>query len=301
MERRERVAFLGLGIMGWPMAANLARAGFELGVWTRTEEKARRFAAEHGAMMAATPAEAAAGAGAVISMVVDAPEVEAVLLGERGAAETLAAGALCIDMSTIAPTAARAIAERLARPGIDFLDAPVTGSRPRAEDGTLTIMVGGQRAAFERALPLLEVMGKLIVHVGPLGHGAMAKVIANTLTAINAAALGEALAMVRRAGLDPNGFLEVASAGSSGSTVLELKAKPMLNGDFEPLFKLEHMLKDVRHCLAEARALGIELRLAQVAERLYASAAAHGHAEHDFAAVATAAGTGQVAPPRNSA
>jgi 3-hydroxyisobutyrate dehydrogenase-like beta-hydroxyacid dehydrogenase len=291
MENHERVAFLGLGIMGWPMAANLARAGVDPVVWTRTAEKARRFAAEHDVTAATTPAEAAAGASAAITMVVDAPEVEAVLFGEGGAAETLEAGALTIDMSTIGPTAARAIAARLRESGIDFLDAPVTGSRPRAEDGTLTIMVGAQRAAFERALPLLESMGKLIVHVGPAGHGAMVKVIANTLTAINAAALGEGLAMVRRAGLDADRFLEVARAGSSGSTVLELKAEPMLKGDFEPLFKLEHMLKDVRHCLAEARALGIELRLAEVVERLYARAAADGHAEDDFAAVATAAGT----------
>jgi 3-hydroxyisobutyrate dehydrogenase-like beta-hydroxyacid dehydrogenase len=301
MESRERVAFLGLGIMGWPMAANLARAGFDLGVWTRTAEKASRFAAEHAATAASTPAEAAAGAAVAITMVVDAPEVEEVLLGEGGAAETLEAGTLSIDMSTIAPTAARTIAGGLRQRGIDFLDAPVTGSRPRAEDGTLTIMVGGERTAFERALPLLEAMGRLIVRIGPTGHGAMAKVIANTLTAINAAALGEALVMVRRAGLDPDRFLEVARAGSSGSTVLELKAEPMLRGDFEPLFKLEHMLKDLRHCLAEARALGIDLRLAEVAERLYAAAAADGHAEHDFAAVVTAAGPDKCRPSRNRA
>jgi 3-hydroxyisobutyrate dehydrogenase len=291
MESRERVAFLGLGIMGWPMAANLAHAGYELRVWTRTTEKSRRFAAEYGVTAAGTPAEAAAGAGAAITMVVDAPEVEAVLFGHDGAADALEAGALCVDMSTIAPTAARAIGDRLRQRRIEFLDAPVTGSRPRAEDGTLTIMVGGEPTGFERARPLLEAMGKLIVRVGPSGHGAMAKVIANTLTAINAAALAEGLAVVRRAGLDPERFLEVARAGSSGSTALELKAEPMLKGDFEPLFKLEHMLKDVRHCLGEARALGVELRLAEVAERLYAAAAADGHEEHDFAAVVTVAGT----------
>ncbi len=135
----------------------------------------------------------------------------------------------------------------------------MTGSRPRAEDGTLTIMAGGTEADFERARPLFEAMGKLVVHVGPSGHGAMTKVIANTVTAINAAALAEALTMVRAAGVDPDRFLQVARAGSSGSTMMELKAQPMLDHDFEPLFKLEHMLKDVRHCLAEARALGIDL------------------------------------------
>ncbi|HEU0024365.1 MAG TPA: NAD(P)-dependent oxidoreductase [Thermoleophilaceae bacterium] len=285
-----RVAFLGLGIMGWPMAANLARAGFELSVWTRDGEKAERFAAEHGAGAAASPAEAATGAEAAISMVVDSPEVEQVLLGAGGATETLAGGALCIDMSTIAPSAAVAIGERLRERGLALVDAPVTGSRPKAEEGTLTIMVGAEEEDFARARPLLEAMGGLVVHVGPPGHGAMTKVIANTVTAINAAAVAEALAVVDRAGLDARAFLRVAGAGSSASTMLELKAGPMLEGDFEPLFKLEHMLKDVRHCLAEARALGVELRLAEVAEGLYAKAAAEGRGGLDFAAVATVAG-----------
>jgi 3-hydroxyisobutyrate dehydrogenase-like beta-hydroxyacid dehydrogenase len=285
-----RVAFLGLGIMGWPMAANLAGAGYELAVWTRTVEKAERFAAEHGAVAASSPAEAAGGADATISMVVDAPEVQGVLLGPEGAAQTLSTGAICIDMSTIAPSAVLRIRDDLLGRELHFLDAPVTGSRPRAEAGTLTIMVGAEAEDFARARPLLGAMGELIVHVGPPGHGAMTKVIANTVTAINAAALAEALAMVGSAGLDVEAFLRVAGAGSSASTMLELKATPMVEGDFEPLFKLEHMLKDVRHCLAEARELGVDLRLAEVAEALYAKAAAEGRGELDFAAVATVAG-----------
>src|SRR5215210_7634052 len=151
-----RVAFCGLGIMGGPMAANLVRAGFDLAVYTRTREKAERFAAEHGASAAATPREVAEGASAVITMVPDAPEVEEVLLGEQGAVHGLGDGALAIDMSTIAPTAARAIGERLSDDGVAFLEAPVSGSRPKAEDGTLTIMVGGQRSDFERARPLFD-------------------------------------------------------------------------------------------------------------------------------------------------
>ncbi len=288
MESRERVAFLGLGIMGWPMAANLARAGFELSVWTRDSAKRQRFAAQYGATAAATPAEAASGAGTAISMVPDSPEVEAVLLGPGGAAAGMEQGDLCIDMSTIAPTATRAIAERLAERGIALLDAPVTGSRPKAEDGTLTIMVGGEGNAFERARPLFEAMGELVVHVGPQGHGEMAKLVNNMLAAVNAAALGEGLTLARAAGVDTGRLLEVLAAGAGASTMLDLKAQPMLDGDFEALFKLEHMLKDVRHCLAEARALGLELPLAGVVERLYAEAAENGHAEDDFAAVVTA-------------
>ena len=288
MERPERVVFLGLGIMGWPMAANLARAGFELTVWTRDSAKAERFASEHGAATAATPAAAASGADAAITMVPDSPQVEAVLLGPDGAADGLDPGALCVDMSTIAPTASRAIGERLAQHGIAFLDAPVTGSRPKAEDATLTIMAGGEQEAFERALPMLEAMGELVVHVGPQGHGSMAKLINNTLAAINAAALGEGLLLARAAGLDADALRRVVAAGSGASAMLDLKAGPMLEGDFEALFKLGQMLKDVRHCLAEARALGLELPLASTAERLYATAADAGHADDDFAAVVTA-------------
>jgi 3-hydroxyisobutyrate dehydrogenase len=290
MERIERVAFCGLGIMGGPMAANLARAGFELSVWTRTSEKADRFASEHGARSAATPAEAAAGADAVITMVPDSPEVDSTLFGGDGAARALEGGGLAIDMSTIAPSAARAIGERLAESGIDFLEAPVSGSRPKAEDGTLTIMAGGERAAFERAMPLLEAMGERIVHVGPQGHGQLAKLLTNTMGAVNAAALAETVLSVKRAGIDPDAFLEVAGGSAGASTVLTLKGRPMFDEDFEPLFKLEHMLKDVRHCLDEARALRVELRLGAVAEALYARAAEEGHGEEDFAAVIRALG-----------
>jgi 3-hydroxyisobutyrate dehydrogenase len=285
MARIERVAFCGLGIMGGPMAANLARAGFELSVWTRTAEKAERFAAEHGARAAATPAEAAENAEATITMVPDAPEVESVMFA---AAPALGDGALAIDMSTIAPTAARSIGERLGEDGIDFLEAPVSGSRPKAEDGTLTIMAGGDDAAFERALPLFEAMGERIVHVGPQGHGQLAKLLTNTMGAVNAAALAESVVVVKQAGVDPEAFLEVAAGSAGGSTVLTLKGQPMFQRDFSPLFKLEHMLKDVRHCLDEARALGVELRLGALAETLYARAAEGGHGEEDFAAVLTA-------------
>ncbi len=283
-----RLAFLGLGTMGRPMAANLVRAGFEVVAWNRTAARAEELAAEHGARAAATPAEAARGAQAVVTMVVDTPQVEAVLLGPDGALEGLPQGGLCIDMSTIAPSAARDLAGRIAERGAEPLDAPVTGSRPKAQDGTLTIMVGGGEPAFARARPLFEAMGQVVVHVGPSGHGQMAKVINNTVAAINAAAVAEALTVARAAGLDMAAFLEVARAGSGSSAMLELKSRPMLERDFEPLFKLEHMLKDVRHCLAEAGALGLDLPVGALAERLYAAGAEAGHGGEDFAAVVTA-------------
>jgi 3-hydroxyisobutyrate dehydrogenase len=287
MARPERVGFVGLGIMGGPMAAQLVRAGFELSVYTRTREKAERFAAERGARAAATPAEAAAGAWAFVTMVPDAPQVEQVLFGAEGAAAALPDGALVVDMSTIAPSASRAIAGRLAPLG--YLEAPVSGSKPRAEDGTLTIMAGGEPEAFERARPLLEAMGERIVHLGPVGHGQMAKLLTNTMGAVNAAALAEAVRTAKAAGLDRDAFLEVAGGSAGASAILTLKGGPMFEERFEPaLFKLEHMLKDVRHCIVEANALGIELHLGGLAERLYSMADAAGHGEQDFAAVYTA-------------
>ena len=285
--RGERVGFVGLGIMGGPMAAQLGKAGFELTVYTRTREKAERFAAEHGARAAATPAEAADGADAFVMIVPDAPQVEEVLFGDDGAARALPQQALVVDMSTIAPTASLAIGERLAPQA--FLEAPVSGSKPKAEDGTLTIFAGGGREEFARAMPLFEAMGERIVHVGPLGQGQMAKLLTNAMGAVNAAMVAGAVRAAKAAGIDRDAFLEVAGASAGASAMLTLKAPLMFDESFEPpLFKLEHMLKDVRHMIDEARALGLEPELAEVTEAIYARAAEAGHGEEDFAAVYTA-------------
>ena len=187
-------------------------------------------------------------------------------------------------MSTISPTASRAVAERLAP--LRYVEAPMSGSKPKAEAGTLTIMAGAEPEDFESALPLFEAMGERIVHVGPVGHGQMAKLLTNTMGAVNAAVLAEAVKTAKAAGLDRDAFLEVAAGSAGASAMLDLKGPPMFAEDFAPpLFKLEHMLKDVRHCIDEARALGIELQLGTLAETLYARAAESGHGEDDFAAV----------------
>jgi 3-hydroxyisobutyrate dehydrogenase len=281
MDAPRRIAFLGMGIMGAPMARNLAAAGLEVTVWNRTAERARAT----GLPVAESPAEASEASEVTITMVVDSPDVEAVLFRDNGSAEGMRDGHIVVDMSTIAPTAARSIGDRLSVSGVAFRDAPVTGSRPKAEDGTLTIMAGGDETAFERVRPVLEAMGKLVLRVGPSGHGQMAKLINNTLAAINAAAIAEGLVLARRFGLDTDALLEVVASGSGASAMLGLKARPMLDRDLDPLFKLEHMLKDVRHCLAEAHALGMEMPMAERAERLYAAAAERGLGERDFAAV----------------
>jgi 3-hydroxyisobutyrate dehydrogenase-like beta-hydroxyacid dehydrogenase len=285
MAKPERVAFLGLGIMGEPMAANLVRAGFEVAVWNRTPSKADAFGAKHGAHPAPTPAAAAESADVAITMVPDGPQVEEVLFGDRGAAEGMHRGGLVVDMSTIAPADSVSIGKRLAAEGVGFLDAPVTGSRPRAEDATLTIMAGGDATDFERALPVLEAMGKLVVHVGPQGHGSMVKLLNNTTAAVNALAVAEALVAAQAAGLDAEKLRQVMAAGSGGSAMLDLKAGPMLTHDFDPLFKLAHMLKDVRHCLREAERLGARMQLGEAAEAAYSRADRKGLGEQDFAAV----------------
>jgi 3-hydroxyisobutyrate dehydrogenase-like beta-hydroxyacid dehydrogenase len=286
------------------MAAKLVADGVELTVWNRTRATAEQFCETHRATLADTPAQAAADAEVVITMVVDGPQVEEVLLSQPdGAAFGAKPGTLFVDCSTIGPTAAISIGERLAERGLSMLDAPVTGSSPRAEDGTLTIMVGGSAEEFERALPLFHAIGKVIVRAGPLGQGQMVKLINNAVSAVNASTLGQALLVAARAGVDLDALTAVMGAGSGGSAMLALKAEPMRHHDYttlfktvrsssgeevqeiKPFFKLDHMLKDVRLCVEEARAEGVPFPLAEAAEQILAAASAMGHGDHDFSAL----------------
>jgi 3-hydroxyisobutyrate dehydrogenase-like beta-hydroxyacid dehydrogenase len=271
------------------MAANVARAGFPLTAWTHTPGKAERWAAEHGARAADTPAELARESDIVLSMLVDGDQVATVLLGEDGVLEAARDGLLCIDMSTIGPPQTRRIGEALRERGVRMLDAPVTGSAPRAQDGTLTIMVGGEPADFARARPLLEAMGRLIVHVGALGQGEMLKLINNSLGAANAAAVAEALLLADATGIDLDALVEVVSSGSGASAQLELKSAAMREHDFTTLFKTDHMLKDVRLCLEEAQTAGVPFPAAAHARDLLIAAAGRGHGEQDYAAMIEAA------------
>jgi 3-hydroxyisobutyrate dehydrogenase-like beta-hydroxyacid dehydrogenase len=282
-----KVAFLGLGIMGSRMAANLARAEFELTVWNRTGERAEEFVAAHpGVAIAATPAGAATDSEIVFTMVVDGAQVEAVLLDDpHGAAHGAKPGTLFVDCSTIGPAATREIASRLGEFEVALIDAPVTGSSPRAQDGTLTFMVGGTDAEFERAGPAFEAMGKLIVHAGPLGHGQLVKLISNSVAAVNATTVGQALLVAARAGADLDALTAVMSAGSGGSAMLDLKAGPMRSHDYETLFKVDHMLKDVRLCLEEAQAAGVPFEFAAIARQILVATSGRGLGDADFAAL----------------
>jgi 3-hydroxyisobutyrate dehydrogenase len=207
------------------------------------------------------------------------------LLGEDGAAAGAQPETLFVDMSTIGPVDARRIAAELRERGHGFVDAPVTGSAPKAEDGTLTIMCGGSDQDVERAMPLLKAMGELIVHVGEVGTGQQVKVLSNAVSAVNCATLAQALVAGRRAGVDLEALLKVMAGGSANSQMLQLKGEPMLAHDFTPLFKLDHMLKDVLLCLEDARAAGAGFPFAALAGELYAAAAGRGLGEQDFAAV----------------
>jgi len=284
----ERIGFLGLGIMGSRMAANLARAGYELSVWTHTPGKAQAWANDHGAIAFDTPAEVAAASGVVFSMVVDGDQVASVLLGDRGVADSAREGLLCVDCSTIAPGDTRQIGAALAERGASMLDAPVTGSSPRAEDGTLTIMAGGSDADFARARPMLEAMGRLIVHIGELGQGEMLKLINNSLGAANAAALAEALLLAQATGVDLDALEQVVAAGSGASAQLDLKASAMRSHDFTTLFKTSHMLKDVRLCLEEAQRAGVPFPAAAHARDLLSAAEGRGHGDEDYASLVEA-------------
>jgi 3-hydroxyisobutyrate dehydrogenase-like beta-hydroxyacid dehydrogenase len=188
-------------------------------------------------------------------------------------------------MSTIAPAQTRAIGAELAARGLRMLDAPVTGSSPKAADGTLTIMAGGDAADFARAEPLLRFMGELVLHVGQLGHGEMIKLINNSVAAANAATVGEALLVGQRTGVDLDALVAVMAKGSGGSAMLSLKSGPMRDHDYSTLFKLEHMLKDVRLCLEEGQAAEVPFAAAARARDVLVAAMARGHADDDFAAL----------------
>ena len=240
---------------------------------------------QHGGHVAATPREVAERSETVITMVVDGPQVEQMLLGDDGAVHGARPGTLFVDMSTIGPADARRIGGALIEQGHRFVDAPVTGSAPKAQDGTLTIMAGGAEADVKRAMPLFEAMGELIVHVGELGMGQQVKVISNAVAATNCVTLAQGLVVGRRTGVDLEALLKIMGAGAADSTMLQLKGAPMLAHDFSPLFKLDHMLKDIVLCLQEAREAGAGFPSAALAGELYAAGAGRGLGEQDFAAV----------------
>jgi len=255
---KESIGFIGLGIMGGAMAANVLRAGYDLTVWNRTPGRITALA-EAGAAVAADPADVAARSDIIITCVSDTPDVEAVILGPGGVIEGARRGALVIDCSTISPEATRTIAARLRQKGVHLLDAPVSGGSEGAARGTLSIMLGGDADQVARAMPVLQAMGKTITHVGGQGAGQMAKLVNQVLVVVTMQGVAEALLLAEAGGLDLERTLAAVGGGAAGSWMLNNRGPQVIRRDWRPGFTIDLQQKDLRLVLEAADELGIPL------------------------------------------
>ena len=242
-----KIGFIGLGIMGRPMAKNLVKAGYDLTVYDLNEEAVARAAD--------SSREASLEAEVVITMVPNSPQVREVVLGKDGMAEGASEGTVLIDMSSIDPTESRSIGMELKKYGIEMMDAPVSGGEPKAIEGTLSVMVGGRRELFDRYYDMLMVMAGSVVYVGKLGAGNVAKLANQIIVAVNIAAVSEALTFAKKAGTDPELVYQAIRGGLAGSTVLDAKAPMMFRGDFKPGFRIELHIKDLGNAINAAHAV----------------------------------------------
>lgn len=285
------IGFIGVGTMGLPMLTNLLKAGFRVEACD-VRAAAVDAAVARGARAAASPAALAGRAQVLITMLPSSPEVETVYLGPGGVLDGARPGLVCVDMSTIDPAVTRRVGQRLAAAGLRMLDAPVSGSVPRAIEGTLTIMVGGDESTLEEVRPVLRAMGSTIIHVGPLGSGEVAKLCNNLLAGVAMIAVAEAFTLGTRAGVDPRVLFEVITKSSGNCWVLEhncpipgLVAKAACNSGFAPGFMVDLMAKDLSLARAAARDVGAPCFTGALAHELYVLAAAHGLGRQDFSAV----------------
>jgi 3-hydroxyisobutyrate dehydrogenase len=274
-------AFLGLGVMGGPMARHLWAAGHEVRVWNRTRSRAEAFVAQNGGVLAETPAQAAAGADVVAACVGADADVLAVTIGEAGAFAAMAPGALFIDHTTASATLARRLEGEAAARGLLCLDAPVSGGQAGAEAGTLSIMCGGSAEAFARAQPVMAAYGRTIGHIGPAGHGQLAKMVNQIAIAGVVQGLAEALSFGREAGLDMAAVMAVVGKGAAASWQMENRSATMLAGTFDFGFAVDWMRKDLGMVLAEAARLGLELPLTRMVDGFYGEVQAMGGGRGD--------------------
>lgn len=299
----ESIGFIGLGIMGQGMAHNLLRAGFPLRVWNRTAARTEPLIAA-GATAASSPADVAAHSDITLICVSDTPDVEQVVLGEKGVIEGVRPGSLVIDCSTISPSATRTIAARLAGKGAAMLDAPVSGGSEGAANGTLSIMVGGDPADFQRALPVFQAMGKTITHVGPNGSGQMVKLVNQILVVVNMQAVSEALLFAQAGGLDLEKTLAAVTGGAAGSWMLANRGPQVIARDFRPGFTIDLQEKDIRLVLEAADELGLPLLATNLVFQLYRTLQQRGlghEGNHALVkALETLTGLEINAPPRDS-
>ncbi|EFM11736.1 6-phosphogluconate dehydrogenase NAD-binding [Paenibacillus curdlanolyticus YK9] len=279
------VGFIGLGTMGFAMASNLLNKGFDVTVYNRTSAKSEELRAL-GARTASSPAEASRGREVVITMVSNDDSIRDVYDGENGVFAGVAAGTVIVDSSTISPELARRLAKDAEARGAIFLDAPVTGSKPAAEAGSLVFMVGGDAHAAQAIEPVLLAMGRKVISMGPSGSGAVAKLAHNTIVGINTAALMEGFAIAAKGGIDGESFLELVQSGGAASKAAELKGAKLLEQDYSVQFALALMLKDLRLSSVLSDQLGVPTPLLEASKSLYQAGQASGLGELDLSAVA---------------
>jgi len=282
----DTVGFIGLGIMGKPMAKNLIEAGHDLVVYNRTQEKAEELAGE-GATVVGSPREVAEQSDVIITMLPDSPQVEVVLTGEDGVLEGIREGALIVDMSTISPVVTEELASKAKEKGASMLDAPVSGGDVGAIEGTLSIMVGGSEEDFERAGPLFEAMGKTVTHVGGSGAGQVVKAANQIVVALTIEAVSEALVLGSKAGVAPEKILDVLGGGLAGNKVMEVKREKMLTHSFDPGFRIELHHKDLGIALAAGREYGVTLPVTAIVDQMLQDLRMRGRGDRDHSALLT--------------
>ncbi len=282
----QRIGFIGLGIMGKPMARNLLKAGYSLTVFNRSRPAMEELKRE-GATAGSSPQDVAAGAEVVITMLPNSPDVEAVVLGTNGVLAGARRDSIVVDMSTISPLVSQKIYHEARKKNVKALDTPVSGGEKGAIDGTLSIMVGGDQDAFEAVLPIFQAMGKTITYMGPAGAGGFTKLANQVIVAINLSAIGEALTLGRQAGLNPERLIQALSGGMAGSRCLEMKGPQIIKRNFQPGFRIDLHYKDLGLIMEAARALQVPLPTTAVVQELFSALRVKGRGSLDHSAVIT--------------
>ncbi len=281
----KKIGFVGLGIMGKPMAKNLLKAGYELTVFDINQDAVNEVVAA-GGVAAKTAKEVAAQSEAVITMLPNSPHVKTAVLGENGVLEGAKPGLILIDMSSIAPLAAQEVAAAVAKKGVEMIDAPVSGGEPKAIDGTLSIMVGGKQEIFDRCVELLSKMGKSVVRCGDIGAGNTTKLANQIIVALNIAALSEAMVLATKAGVDPELVFNAIRGGLAGSTVMEAKAPMILAGNFKPGFKIDLHIKDLANAIETGHDVGVPLPLTSSVMEILQALKVDGKGQNDHSGIA---------------
>ena len=280
-----KIGFIGLGIMGKPMVKNLLKAGHEVVCYDVVKENVENVVAA-GARAGKSAADVASQVPLVITMLPNSPHVKSVVLGEKGVLEGAKEGLILVDMSSIAPLASQEVEKACAQKKVRMLDAPVSGGEPKAVDGTLAIMVGGEKSLFDEVKDVLLVMGASAVHCGPIGAGNTTKLANQVIVALNIAAVAEAFTLVRKAGVDPHLVFEAIKGGLAGSTVMNAKAPMMMEGNFKPGFKIDLHIKDLANALDTGHGVGSPLPLTALAREMMETLHADGFGGDDHSALA---------------